>query len=255
MLSTSISEKPLIECENVGLVLRTELYPTSTFRDSFTKFISNPIDALLKEKERLAIAKDISFSIRRGERVGLIGANGSGKTSLCRCIAGLYRPSSGSIRVQGPMHAVFDTALGIQPELTGRENAELLSHFLFPDHPERSDIVREALEFSELGHFLDMPYRIYSKGMQSRLCLSLVSCRPHEIVILDEVFDGADVFFQEKVAARMLKMIKDSGAVLFVSHSAEQIRNICTRVIVMSKGVIVHDGDVEAGLRAYGKQC
>src|SRR5256885_10895379 len=101
-------------------------------------------------------------------------------------------PNSGKIQVMGQARAVFDTHVGIHPELTGRENAWLLAEFLYPELEDKQSIVDEALEFSELGKFVDLPFRLYSNGMQTRLCLSVVTARPSDLLILDEVFDGAD---------------------------------------------------------------
>jgi ABC-type polysaccharide/polyol phosphate transport system ATPase subunit len=186
--------------------------------------------------------------------VGLLGVNGTGKTSLCRCIAGIYAPTSGKIAMNGRLRAIFDTAVGIQPELTGMENARLLAELIYPESDyDRERLVQEATEFSELGKFLDVPYRLYSNGMQARLCLSLISSQPCDLLILDEVFDGADAFFREKIAARILKMISRSGAVLFVSHGADQIQRVCNRLIVIRDGSIAHDGDVEEGLALYAR--
>jgi ABC-type polysaccharide/polyol phosphate transport system ATPase subunit len=181
-----------------------------------------------------------------------LGVNGTGKTSLCRCLAGIYTPNQGEVIVHGQVRAIFDTQIGIQPDLTGRENAELLAEFIYPeDHHEHKQMIEEALTFSELGQFVDMPYRLYSNGMQARLCLSMISCKPCDLLILDEVFDGADIFFREKIATRVMKMVAESGACIFVSHDSGQIRKVCNRLIVLQKGQVIHDGDVEAGLKIY----
>lgn len=250
MKSTSTS-KTLLSVENLNLVFQTEFYRSLSWRDIFTKASRDPWGTFFGEKDRLHIAKNLSFSVKHGERVGIIGVNGSGKTTLCRCIAGMYRQTSGTIERKGSIRSIFDTSVGIQPELTGRENAQLLAEFMYPDEPDKRDIVEESLEFSELREFVDAPYRSYSKGMQARLCLSLISARPCDLLILDEVFDGADAFFSEKIAERVLDLIKRSGAVLFVSHSVGQIRKVCNRVFVMEAGVIVFDGDVEQGIEFY----
>jgi ABC-type polysaccharide/polyol phosphate transport system ATPase subunit len=140
------------------------------------------------------------------------------------------------------------------PELTGRENVYLLGRLFFPEIKNLTSIVNEAIEFSELGHFIDVPFRQYSKGMQARLLLSLISSQATDILILDEVFDGADYFFQQKLSARMRKFIESSGATIFVSHHAEQIRAICDQVLVMRDGKIGYFGNVEDGIQYYCDQ-
>jgi ABC-type polysaccharide/polyol phosphate transport system ATPase subunit len=198
------------------------------------------------------VLQGISFNLKKGDRVGILGVNGTGKTSLCRCIAGIYSPTSGRILHGGVVRAVFDTAIGIFPDLSGRENAKIIAHLLYPDNAsEHPEIIEEALEFSELGKFIDVPYRLYSNGMQARLCLSLVSSRPCDILILDEVFDGADVFFREKISVRILNMIEKSGSVLFVSHAADQVARACNRVLVLDRGKLIFDGPVSEGLIKY----
>ena len=250
--SASSEGQLIARVDHLSLVFKTQNQkPWTSLKDIFVEVVTDPVGFLLAEVPRLTIARDISFDIRAGDRIGIMGLNGVGKTSICRCIAGMYSPSAGKISVYGKLRAVFDTSVGIQPELTGRENANLIGQFMYPGETGMKELIAEALEFSELGHFLDTPYKFYSNGMQARLSLSLVSCKPCDLLILDEVFDGADVFFREKVARRVLGMIKKSGAVLFVSHSPEQIVQVCNRVLILSAGAIIYDGDVEAGIRFF----
>ena len=219
MISTSISEGPsgplsdrpsdiVAQIDNLSLSFRTDMYRAWTMRDLFTRVISNPISTLSQRKDRLVIIENFNLTIRRGERVGFLGVNGTGKTSLCRCLAGIYSPNQGQIQVAGRVRAIFDTTVGILPELTGRENARLLAEFMYPEfYRSHKELIDEALEFSELGKFVDTPYRLYSNGMQARLCLSMVSCRPCDLLILDEVFDGDDIFFREKISKRILNIV------------------------------------------------
>jgi ABC-type polysaccharide/polyol phosphate transport system ATPase subunit len=244
--------KELLRVEGLHLAFRANIRRSHSWREAFTRAAKDPVGAFLADRDRLHILNDINFTVKAGERVALVGVNGSGKTSLCRCIAGIYHPNKGTIRRNGLVRAIFDTAVGILPELTGRENAHLLATFLYPEHHANlPSIVEEALEFSELGQFLDMPFKLYSNGMQARLCLSMISCLPCDLLILDEVFDGADFFFKEKISKRILKMIESSGAVVFVSHSAEQVEAVCNRLVLVQNGKIAFDGNVKEGLRFY----
>jgi len=241
----------LAEVINLSLTFQVARYGGATVRDRFVEAVRGPKhegSAL----EELCVLNNISFNINEGDRIGILGVNGAGKTTLCRCLAGTYNPTRGAVRRHGRVRGVFDTAIGIYPNLTGRENARLLMHFLYPECVDQhAELVEEALEFSELGKFLDYPYRTYSNGMQARLCLSLISCRPSDLLILDEVFDGADRFFREKISRRILSIIEKSGAVVFVSHSAEQIFNVCNRVLLLEHGEILFDGDVGEALYLY----
>lgn len=249
---TASQNAPLIEVKNLGLVFQLPYLRQQTLRESFVNFTKNPVSWLSNKTEQLVLFEDLNFKIYRGERVGLLGVNGTGKTSLCRCIAKIYYPTTGTITAPKDLRAIFNTSVGIQPELTGQENAELLVEFMFPEaHHDRKAIVKEALEFSDLGEFLNSPYKFYSNGMQARLCLSLISAMPSEVLILDEVFDGADQFFRVKIQERIKKIISQSGSVIFVSHSTEQILTTCNRVLVFNKGKIIFDGDPQAAVSVY----
>ena len=145
--------------------------------------------------------------------------------------------------------------VGIYPELTGRENANILIDFLYPDMKDRIAKLQEALDFSELGEFLETPFKYYSNGMQARLCLSVLTIEPTDLLILDEVFEGADQFFREKIATRVIKMIQDSGAVIFVSHSEDQLRRVCNRAVVINNGRVGFDGSLDEGFAYYQHHC
>lgn len=240
---------PLLELDRVSLSFEMDLFRSQSFRE----WVARPLRSS-SAPTQIVIADQISLAIAPGERVGILGRNGTGKTSLCRMIAGIYSQESGKITVRGTVRSVLDTSVGTHADLTGRENLEVLSHFIYGERTDRREIVQEAIDWSELHEQIDMPLRNYSRGMQTRLLLSLISSRPCELLILDEVFDGADRFFSEKTIPRMMKIIQDSGAVIFVSHSEEQIRKVCNRVLVLEKGKIIYDGGVEEGLEFYGKQ-
>lgn len=250
MTSTEDS-KVLLKVSNLKVYFELQHYHQTGVRDVFVDALSHPMDFLFKPKELFYVLDDVSFTIERGMRIGILGVNGSGKTTLCRCLAGMMKAQTGMIESDAEIRAIFDTGTGIMPELTGRENAMLLARLFFPKVKNVLPLVNESIEFSELGHFIDVPFKQYSKGMQSRLLLSLVSSKTTDILILDEVFDGADVFFQEKIANRMKAFIDKAGATIFVSHSAAQIRQVCNTVMVINGGKISYFGEVEKGIEAY----
>ena len=252
--STRATQEPLVVVKNFGLVFQLPYLKQQTVRESFVNFTKNPVEWIANKTEPLVIFEDLNFSVHAGDRIGFLGVNGTGKTSLCRCIAGIYHPTKGHIKAPKDVRAIFNTMVGIQPDLTGRENAELLIEFMFPQaHHDRAAILKGALEFSELGEFLNTPFKFYSNGMQARLCLSLISAKPSELLILDEVFDGADQFFRVKIQERIRKIIETSGAVIFVSHSTEQVLSVCNRVLVFNKGKIIFDGEPEIAVQEYLK--
>jgi ABC-type polysaccharide/polyol phosphate transport system ATPase subunit len=250
MPSTTNSEV-LLSVNNLKVHFELEHYHHQNLRDVFVSAVTNPVDYFLRTPELLNVLDDVSFDITRGMRLGLLGVNGSGKTTLCRCIAGMMIPQKGKVITNSHVRAIFDTGTGVMPDLTGRENAYLLGRLFFPEIRDLSPIVNEALEFSELGHFVDVPFRQYSKGMQTRLMLSLISAVPTDILILDEVLDGADYFFQQKLSVRMKNFINAAGATIFVSHSADQVREVCEQVMVLNKGKIGFYGNVDDGLNYY----
>lgn len=253
MASTTNSDV-LLSVRNLKIHFELEHYHHQGLRDVFVSAISHPIEYLLKTPELLSVLDDVSFDITRGMRLGILGVNGSGKTTLCRCIAGMMVPQKGTITTSAEIRAIFDTGTGVMPDLTGRENALLLARLFFPEIKNLEPLVNEAIEFSELGHFIDVPFRQYSKGMQARLMLSLISSKSTDLLILDEVLDGADYFFQQKLSVRMKNFIKSAGATVFVSHSAEQVKEVCEQVMVLNKGKIGFFGGVEEGLNYYHTQ-
>ena len=252
-MPSTINSEVLLSARHLQVHFELEHYQHHGLRDVFISMVNHPLEYFLKKPELLNVLDDVSFDITRGMRLGLLGVNGSGKTTLCRCLAGMMVPQKGKIETKAQVRAIFDTGTGVMPDLTGRENAFLLGRLFFPEVRDLKQIVNEALEFSELGHFLDIPFRQYSKGMQTRLMLSLISSQATDILILDEVLDGADYFFQQKLSVRMKKFIASAGATVFVSHSADQIREVCDQVLVMNKGKIGFFGGVEEGLDYYHK--
>jgi ABC-type polysaccharide/polyol phosphate transport system ATPase subunit len=237
--------QPILEVNNLNLVLKVPQYRGSSLRDGFVNFMKSPFDSNLNIN-RFHVLKDISFSLQKGDRLAILGRNGAGKSTLCRCLAGFYQPSTGKIVRNARLRAFFDTQMGIVPELTGRENAKLLLSFIFPElSQEHETILEEAISFSELKGFADAPYRTYSNGMATRLCLSVITARPSQVLILDEVFDGADRFFQEKMKRRMLHAIHSSDAVIFISHSEDQVKAVANRALVLHESKIIYDGEVE----------
>jgi len=252
MNSISNSRSEIVKISNLEISFNLDIYRSNTLRDFFVETLKNPLNSFKRDK-RHVVLREVNLTINKGDKVGLMGINGAGKTTLCRAIAGMYESSAGEVLVNGGTRAIFDTSVGIVPELTGKENAELMVQFIYPDinKKERKAIVEESLEFSGLNDFVHVPFDKYSKGMQARLCLSLVSAAPSDLLILDEVFDGADEFFQKRIAKRILNLIDHSGAVIFVSHNRAQIELACNRLVILADGKVFYDGEVEQGLKNY----
>jgi ABC-type polysaccharide/polyol phosphate transport system ATPase subunit len=210
------------------------------FRDLFVQAIKNPLNYFAPHEE-VPVLKNINLSLKTGDRLAISGVNGSGKTTLCRLILGIIQPPKGTIITNGTMRGVLTASGLIFPELTGRENASLLMEILYPElsKSDKKELMNECLDFSELGYYLDVPYQSYSKGMQNRLFLSIISGRPADLMILDEVFDGADVGFQKKFEVRILKMLEKCKALIFVSHSEDNIKKVCNKRAHLENGQLV----------------
>ncbi len=248
-------KKPLVNFKNVHLTYQLNSRKNISLRDKMINFINYPVESMTVKSECLHVLKNISFSAYQGDRIAIIGHNGAGKSSLCRLISKIYRPHLGQIELTGEVRAILDPSAVIYPDLTGRENAQILLSLL---HSKISQIdfellLNESLDFSGLRNFLDTPYRHYSHGMQARLCLSLATCCPADIIVLDEVFDGADHDFKIKISERVLNMINKSGVVFFVSHSEEQVRKICNKGLLIDQGKIILFGELDDVYNAYAK--
>jgi len=255
MSSTSTCDY-ILKIQNLSITYKTSINPGKDLREVFIEVMTSPLKFLRRRPHSLELLKNINLTINKGERVGLIGINGCGKTSLCRAIAGMHGKQN-NIQINGNVRAIFDTSAVLQPELSGYENAMILVNLMYSDlnKKQRKDIVDEALEFSELGDFRHSAFKYYSKGMKARLYLSIVSSKPCDLLILDEVFNGADIFFNEKITTRIKKMISKSSAVLFVSHSTPTISEVCNRVCVIKDKKIAFDGDTQVGIDYYTNYC
>ncbi len=253
MNSTSTSNN-VLEVKNLDITYKTSLFHGRSLRDAFIEALTSPLKFLMRRPQSLELLKDISFNLEKGDRLALVGVNGCGKTSLCRAISGMHGEQKGIV-VNGQIRAIFDTSVVVQPELSGTENAFILSNLLYPyfSKKQRKEIAEEALEFSELGEFQHSAFKYYSKGMKARLFLSIISAKPCDLLILDEVFNGADEFFNEKITKRVKEMIQQSSAVIFISHSADLVKEVCNKVIVLDKTQIVFEGGTDEGLDFYRK--
>jgi ABC-type polysaccharide/polyol phosphate transport system ATPase subunit len=195
--------------------------------------------------------RNISLELRRGEVVGVIGPNGSGKTTLLKLIAGLLPIDEGSIGVNGKVTALLALGVGVSPDFTGRENIVYGGLLLGMTRREIEARMAQIVEFAELGAFIDQPFRTYSSGMRARLLFSISMSLTPDILIVDEALATGDAAFVQKCFGRISEIVRSGATVLFVSHNLGQIRQLCTRCIVLDKGALVFDGKVEDALEHY----
>jgi lipopolysaccharide transport system ATP-binding protein len=200
---------------------------------------------LAKDQRQRVVVRalsDISFSLKSGERLGLIGSNGAGKTTLLRVLAGIYEPVTGHVRLHGSMNALLDPSLGMNPELTGRENIMLRGLYNGMSRPMLTRLEQDVIEFSELSDFIDLPMRIYSAGMAVRLGFALATAIRPRILLMDEWFLAGDAGFMEKARRRVEDMVRAADILVLSTHSDEIMREWCTRVMWLDKGRIRADG-------------
>ncbi|MEI6291271.1 MAG: ABC transporter ATP-binding protein [Chloroflexota bacterium] len=187
--------------------------------------------------------KDVSFEIKYGESVGLIGRNGAGKSTLLKILSRITRPSRGKVTLFHQVNALLEVGTGFNLELSGRENIFLNGSFLGMKTSEIKHKFDEIVAFSEVEQFIDTPVKYYSSGMFVRLAFSVAVHLTPEILLLDEVLSVGDAGFQQKSQAKMKELLGSGATIIFVSHNSQAIRDICTRAIWLDKGSIQMDGD------------
>lgn len=246
-----MSNDIILSVKDFSLSYEAKYYRAGTARDLFVNILKGPMDYFLNSPDRLVVLNKISFEVKKGERVGILGANGVGKTSLCRYLSKII--AAKEVVLNGSARAIFETAMNIYPDLTGRENATIVAELMYPDlsRIDKKEIVEESIRFSDLEKFADTTLKTYSKGMRARLFLSLLTSRPADLIILDEILGGTDQFFTEKINQRINNLISASGASIVVSHNLDEVALLCNRVIVLSNKSIVFDGNVESGISFY----
>jgi ABC-type polysaccharide/polyol phosphate transport system ATPase subunit len=197
--------------------------------------------------------REVSLTVGRGEAVGLVGRNGSGKSTLLKLIAGIHRPTSGRVLVRrgATIGTMIELGVGFHPELTGRENVYLNASVYGLSRGDVDRIYDAVVDYSEIAQFIDEPIKNYSSGMVMRLAFAVAAHLDPEVLLLDEIFAVGDESFQAKCRATMNRFIDEGRTVVFVSHSAATVAQICTRVCVLSGGRKVFDGATDEGLAFY----
>jgi ABC-2 type transport system ATP-binding protein len=192
---------------------------------------------------------DVSFTIKQGESVGLMGLNGSGKSTLLKLINGVMPPDRGKVLTRGRIAGLIATGAGFHPQLTGRDNVFLNAAILGMTEQETKRKFDQIVEFADIGRFLDSPVGNYSSGMFSRLGFAVAVHTESDIFLIDEVLAVGDRPFKRKCMERMEEIRKEGRTMLYVSHATASVRKMCDRVLVLEKGVLGFDGDVDEGIR------
>ena len=194
---------------------------------------------------------DVSFAVRRGECVGVIGRNGAGKSTLLQLIVGTLQPTSGTISVTGRVAALLELGSGFNPEFSGRENVYLNAAILGMSRAEIDTRFAEIAAFADIGDFLEQPVKTYSSGMLVRLAFAVSVCATPDILIVDEALSVGDMYFQAKCMARIEQMRRAGVTILFVSHNLQAVKAICDRAIFLEKGKLVAEGEIGRVTDAY----
>lgn len=218
---------------------------------SFLKRVTRPFD--LKSEEFWAL-QDISFEIKQGEAVGIIGHNGAGKSTILKHLSGIMKPTMGRIDVTGKLSALIEVGAGFHQDLTGRENVFLNGVILGMTRQEVQRRFDAIVEFSGLADFIDTPVKRYSSGMYARLGFSVAAHMEPDILIIDEVLSVGDATFQARGVEKMRSILNSGATVIFVSHSLKSISDLCPRSILMKKGTVVEDGPTSHVLQTYMTQ-
>ena len=197
--------------------------------------------------------KNVSLQIARGEAVGLIGRNGSGKSTFLKLIAAIHRPTSGRLLVarDSRISSMIELGVGFHPELTGRENVYLNTAIHGLTRQETDAIYGDIVSYSGLEHFIDVPIKNFSSGMYMRLGFAIAAVLAPDILLLDEIFAVGDADFQQRCVQTIMGFLDQGKTIVFVSHAAEAVRAICQRACVLNQGELVFDGDVDEGLHFY----
>ncbi len=208
-------------------------------------------DVYTKNQRFLAL-DDVSFSIQKGERVGIIGHNGAGKSTLLKLLSRVTAPTKGTISYNGRIASMLEVGTGFHPELTGRENIYLNGAILGMTKAEIAEKFDDIVAFAEMEKFVDTPVKRYSSGMYVKLAFAVAAHLDSDILVMDEVLAVGDMKFQQKCLGKMDDVSKSEGkTVLYVSHNMNTIRQLCTRCIVLDHGKVIFDGDVEAAIGIY----
>lgn len=231
----------MISVKNVTMKFNLGIEKNNSFKETFIN--------LFKEKKKVnndfIALKNVTFDITKGEVVGIVGSNGAGKSTLLKIVSGVMKPTKGKVETNGVISPMIELGAGFDMELTARENIFLNGAVLGYSKEFLENKFEEIVEFSELREFLDVPIKNFSSGMIAKLAFSIATIVNPEILIVDEILSVGDIKFQEKSKNKMMEMIKGGTTVLFVSHSLEQIRELCTKTIWLEHGEIQMIGNTK----------
>ena len=236
----------IITVDNVSVHFRMDKNRTTSLKEWVVSFLKGK-----QQYEEFHALENVTFDVKRGEIFGVIGRNGAGKSTLLKVVSGIYKPTSGKAVSAGRIAPMLELGSGFDQELSGHDNIFLNGAILGFSEDFLKEKYDEIVAFSELGEFIHQPIKTYSSGMMMRLAFSVATIVEPEILIVDEILAVGDASFQQKSRARMLELMQGGTTVLFVSHSMDQIREMCDRVLWLDHGTVKMIGETQAVCDAY----
>lgn len=244
----------LIRLENVSKTFKVD-YEIKSFKNYLFNIFRKQKSSY---KKNIYALKNISFSLKKGEIIGIIGPNGAGKTTILKIIAGIYQNDSGNLKINGRVIALLDHGIGFYPDISGLENIYFFASIFNIDKSYVDDNLKEILSISGIGEFINIPVKKYSSGMNLRLSFATFSLLNPEILLIDEIFQAGDIEFHKKSLNLIEKLISKSYGVILVSHNMHIIKNYCKRAIYIEKGELIKKGNaievVNYYLRSKGER-
>ncbi|MDD5949550.1 MAG: ABC transporter ATP-binding protein [Lachnospiraceae bacterium] len=231
--------KPVLEVEHVSMQFNLSKEKV----DNLKEYIIKSLKGQISYNEFWAL-KDVSFSLNKGDRLGILGMNGAGKSTLLKVIAGVLKATEGKVTARGKIVPLLELGAGFDKQYTGAENIYLYGSVLGYSRSFIDEKYDEIVEFSELGDFINVPIKNYSSGMKARLGFAIATVVEPEILILDEVLAVGDAKFRKKSEAKLQKMFDKGVTVLFVSHSLKQVKRICNKAMILEHGTLKDIGDI-----------
>lgn len=235
-----------ISVKNVTMSFVLNKEKVDNLKEYVIKFLTRKL-----EFNKFDALKDVSFEVKKGEHLAIMGLNGAGKSTLLKTIVGVYKPTDGTIEKQGVIAPLLELGAGFDGNYSGKENVFLYGAILGYDREYIRSKYDEIVEFSELGDFIDVPVKNYSSGMKARLGFSIATAVEPDVLILDEVLSVGDAGFKKKSLAKIQSLFEKGVTVLFVSHSVEQVKAICDKAILLEHGKIIASGDVLDVIEVY----
>lgn len=238
----------VIEVNGVSMQFRLYKEKVDSLKEYAIKLVKRKL-----EYDNFWALKDVSFQVRKGEAVGLVGRNGSGKSTMLKTIAGVLKPTLGNVKISGSVAPMIELGAGFDFDLTAKENIFLNGAILGYPREMLEENVGKIIEFAELEDFVDVPVKNFSSGMVTRLGFSIATIYQPDILIVDEILSVGDFKFQNKCEERIQEMLDKGTTLLLVSHSTEQVRRVCDRAVLLYKGNMLLEGGVDEVCNLYSE--